>query len=246
MQTVIDTTSNNGLNHDNRSSTITMNKSPSGALAIEIQTERLVLTSASVADVLETHKHVMGDSVVRAKYASGNIVKYNDALARLQTLEGRFENGDPFSGFTIRSKEGEFIGHIVAGGGENAGESEIAYLLRADQWRKGYGTEATAAIVEHYVPLITAFGYKISGKDPERIVATARKDNPGSFGILEKLDFKYRKDTDAHDTDAENRSESLRREYARPIQSADPAYSLEILAAPSGFVVRDSKGKFNG
>jgi RimJ/RimL family protein N-acetyltransferase len=79
------------------------------------------------------------------------------------------------------------LGHVILGHGDAPGESEIAYLFLQLHWRKGYGSETVATIVQEYAPATVREGYTIEGKPLERIVATARYDNPASNRILEKV-----------------------------------------------------------
>ncbi len=58
-------------------------------------------------------------------------------------------------------------------------DASFGYILRKDQWRKGYGSEAAEAIIR--------FGF--SKLKLHRIWATCRPENKASIGVLKKLGF---------------------------------------------------------
>lgn len=125
----------------------------------------------------------------------------------------RWQENDPYSGLAIFKKDtGDFLGHIILGHGDAAGESELAYLFNRAHWRKGYGTEAATAVVKEYAPATVQEGYTLEGKPLGRIVATARPDNPASCRILQK--------TGMHFVCAEEKYGALRHQYS--IESGKP------------------------
>lgn len=85
----------------------------------------------------------------------------------------------------------EFVGHVILGHGDEPGQSELAGLSLKHHWRSGYGVQAGTAVVREYAPAIVMEGFLLDGKALERITATARTDNKGSVGCLEK--YKMRK-----------------------------------------------------
>ncbi|HEY5234826.1 MAG TPA: GNAT family N-acetyltransferase, partial [Rhabdochlamydiaceae bacterium] len=108
----------------------------------------------------------------------------------------------PFSGFLISTKnDPRPIGFIVPGFGDNPGQLETAFAIKADEQGKGFGSQAVHAIVQQYIPALIANHYKIYGKpllvdnkdntikagDPvTEMVATARLDNGRSIRVQEK------------------------------------------------------------
>lgn len=121
------------------------------------------------------------------KFATGEVRDRDYVDGRINTWVERWRSGDPFGGFVIRDKSGEFIGHVVLGHGDDPGHSEIAYLIRADKWRQGYGSEAVRGVVQGLAPLLRAYGYPVENGQFRFIDATARPDNPGSGKILADL-----------------------------------------------------------
>jgi RimJ/RimL family protein N-acetyltransferase len=63
----------------------------------------------------------------------------------------------------------------------DAGEIEIGFMTAPSAWGKGYATEAARALVEAVFALTRA----------ERILASARAENPASRRVLEKCGFAY-------------------------------------------------------
>src|SRR5258708_5574228 len=84
----------------------------------------------------------------------------------------------------------DFLGNVVLGHGNTAGESELAYLFMKNCWKQGFGTEAVTPVVREYAPATVNEGYKLEGKPLCKIVATSRPDNPASCRILERVGMK--------------------------------------------------------
>lgn len=76
----------------------------------------------------------------------------------------------------LETLDTEFAGWAAIGGLTDAGETEIGWYLRSDQWGRGYATEATALLLIH------AFG-ELSRT---RVIATADPENLASIRVLEK------------------------------------------------------------
>ncbi len=55
---------------------------------------------------------------------------------------------------------------------------DIAYCVHKDHWRMGYGTEIAQALID-YASLLGM----------EKITVRVNQDNPGSNGIMKKLEF---------------------------------------------------------
>ena len=81
---------------------------------------------------------------------------------------------------------------MVLGGADEENSSEIAYMIRSDEWEKKYGYEAVGALVLFYAPALKSQDdcQLPNGEPFERIIATSRQDNVRSQGILKKLGFK--------------------------------------------------------
>lgn len=161
--------------------------SPNG-LSVTIDTERLRLHSIEATDEEVDRSAVLyGSREVMAKFATGETRSRDDVIKRIKDVWARrWHEGDPYSAFSVFKKDtGEFLGHVVLGHSA-PGISEIAYLFQRAHWGKGYGSEAVQAIVRDYALATVRAGYLLDGKPLEKIVATARPDNPASVRILQK------------------------------------------------------------
>jgi RimJ/RimL family protein N-acetyltransferase len=158
-----------------------------GSIGVTIETERLRVAPVTHADAAEYHQHLFSDPTVMGKFATGEVRDRAYVDGRINAWVERWKSGDPFGGFVIRDRSGQFIGHVVLGHGDDPGHSEIAYLIRADKWGQGYGSEAVRGVVQGLAPLLRAYGYSVENGDFRSIDATARPDNPGSGKILTNL-----------------------------------------------------------
>jgi RimJ/RimL family protein N-acetyltransferase len=169
-------------------SNITFVSDEQKGLSVTIDTKTLHIRSVQPEDV-DNYAALFGDKGVMEKYATGQTKTKEEIGTRVNDLwVKRWQENDPFSGLAVFKKEtGEFLGHVILGHGDEAGESEIAYLFHRCYWKQGYGSEAVASLVKEYAPAIVRDGYSLEGKSFQRIVATARPDNPASCKILEKI-----------------------------------------------------------
>ncbi len=160
-----------------------------GALTVTIDTERLQLQSVKgTVEEFLCYFFLFSDPEVMANYADGTTKTKEQTGIRLQRWATRWNEQDPYSAFAVHKNDtGEFIGHVVAGHGDEPGQSELAYLFIKQYWGNGYGTEAVTALVREYAPATVLEGYTLEGKVLERITATTRPDNVASLKILENI-----------------------------------------------------------
>ncbi len=127
------------------------------------------------------------------KFATGQTKTREEMRTRINDVwVKRWREHDPYTGLAVfRNDTDDFLGHVVLGHGDAPGESELAYLFNRPHWGKGYGSEAVTAVVKEYAPATVKEGYLLDGKPLERIVATARLDNPASGRILEKVGMQF-------------------------------------------------------
>jgi ribosomal-protein-alanine N-acetyltransferase len=194
-----------------------------GSISAFITTERLIVSPVTHADAAEYHQHLFSDPKVMEKFATGVVRDRTFVDERVNVWVERWKSGDPFGGFAIRSKSGEFIGHVVLGHGDHPGHSEIAYLIRADKWAQGYGSEAVRAVVEGLAPLLRVYGFKVENGDFRMIDATARPDNPGSGKILENLGMNV--------VDTSEKFNALREHFRGAVSLPDPLKGVGKLSA---------------
>ena len=174
----------------NGSSQVSFSVNQHDALLVTIDTQRLHMRSLkSSEEDRNSYVALFSDPEVMGKYATGKPKTKEETETRIkETWVKRWHENDPYSALAVFKKDtAEFIGHVVIGHGDEAGQAELAYLFNKDHWRQGYGTEAVTAVVKEYAPATVAEGYTLDGSPLETITATARPDNPASIKILEKL-----------------------------------------------------------
>ena len=187
-------------------------------LHVTITTDRLHICSVTEQDVDNYDRYLFGDSTVMRTYGTGEVKDREYSEKRISGWAKRWRQGNPFSGLAIwlkprkpqhdddkpeeeQDENMEFLGHVVLGGGDEPNSSEIAYLIRADRWRKGYATEAVGAAVLYFAREMALAKYKLPGakqQEFERIIATTRTDNPASFMILKELGFQVYKQSNKY------------------------------------------------
>lgn len=167
----------------------TVNFSQVGAhLSVTIQTERLHIRSVE-PEYLDYYAALYGDKNVMKTIATGQIKTKAEIQERINNIwVKRWRENDPFSGLAVFEKStGNFLGHIVLGHGELPGEAEVSYLFHQKYWGNRIGTEAVTAVIKEYAPALAQKGYTVNGARFEKIVATAKPENKGSWRILQNL-----------------------------------------------------------
>mgnify|MGYP006275716077 CR=1 FL=1 len=200
------------------------------SISASITTERLLISPVTSSDAAEYHQHLFSDRTVMEKFATGETRDRAYVDAGINTWVERWKSGDPFGGFAIRLKSGEFIGHVVLGHGDHPGHSEIAYLIRADKWAQGYGSEAVRGIVQGLAPLLRVYGFTVEDGAFRIIDATARPDNPGSGRILSKLGMEI--------VDTSEKFNATRHHFQGEVSLPDPSASWEALVLSDRIITR--------
>lgn len=158
------------------------------------------------------HEDLFHDSTVMAGFASGKSRPKEQTSWRLEhQWIPRFQQGHPHGGMTVFfNNDGLYtkrMGHVVAGGGEGEGVSEIAYSFLPDYWGKGFGSSIVGEIVHTWAPEVRRIGLGegldlqtdghiiskfrcFGGQVLTRLDATASPTNPASWKILTKHGFK--------------------------------------------------------
>jgi len=170
-------------------------------LSVTIDTDRLHIRSVEATeDEYDRYAALFGSKDVMEKFATGQTKTREEMQTRINDVwVKRWREHDPYSGLAIFRKDTkEFVGHVVLGHGDQPGEAELAGLGNQGFWEKGYGSEAATAIVQEYAPATVQEGYLLEGKPLEKIVATARPDNPASGRILEKIGMKFARAEEKH------------------------------------------------
>jgi len=160
------------------------------------------------------HIALFGNPTVMAGFADGQVRDADSVRKRVKdSIEERFGKGKPHGLLTVCDDQKKPFMHVVAGGGDRSGTSEIAYAIVNEldgvkYWGKGYGTKVLTKVVQEWAPevykighgtypganskIVTAFqcfGGKEGSKALDQLDATASPSNPASWKILDKLAF---------------------------------------------------------
>ena len=149
-----------------------------------METERLLLRKYKLAEKkhlikLFTDEKVMkrvGDGVLTVKKAEDIFNKLIGELypKGIETIYGVFSR-----------KDQTFIGHAAIRPRQSEeNQWEIGYILKSEEWGKGYATEIAGKLVE--------FGF--NEMQLKNVFATVDTDNFASIRILEKIGMKYLND----------------------------------------------------
>jgi RimJ/RimL family protein N-acetyltransferase len=154
----------------------------------------------------EFYQSLFSDECVMSTFAEGQVRSKEHTDARVKLWLSRFEKGQPHGSMTVFDVQThQPLGHIIAGGGDEPGVSEVAYAYAQAAWGKGIGTNALYQIVnlwapevrriglgigfnEHDVPVMNAFKC-FSGEVLKRLDATTNPSNVASCKILLKNGF---------------------------------------------------------
>lgn len=142
------------------------------------------------------HQSLCNNQTVMGCYGDGQVRTPESTLKRVEPWAERFEKGQPHGGMTVFQLENKApIGFIVAGVGDGAGVSEVAYAYMPEVWGKGIGNNVVEKIVTEWAPEVRRIGLNnvnfqcFGGKVLERLDATASPSNPASWKILVKNNF---------------------------------------------------------
>ena len=105
------------------------------------------------------YQGLFNDGEVMAQFGDGQPRTPESTVDRItkQWLP-RSAAGQPHSSLTIFDAKGERIGHVIAGGGDRAGTSEVAGLGIIGAWSQGYGESVFYSITEILVPEVWRIG----------------------------------------------------------------------------------------
>ena len=165
------------------------------ARAVYIYTERLVLSSACANDAEEAHTHIYSDPKVMRLFGDGTTQTLDVIKTRMTTWHDRWKAENPFSAFVVRTKEDEFVGHVLTG---RFAEKETTELVCANSLKvqqHGYAKEYAGAGVFDWIPYVIDNEFTLpNGESLKNVAATAHPTNIGSIKILENtLGLEYYK-----------------------------------------------------
>lgn len=155
-------------------------------LAVTIVTERLRIESVSMKHS-QDYINLFSDSHVMRMYATGIAWPQDKTATVMDLWLKRWHESIPYSALAIsHNLEDTFVGNILLGYGDKPGVSELSYTLKAEQQRKGYGTEAVSCIVNNYASELVQRNYLCQNEPLQAITATCREDNIASYKLLER------------------------------------------------------------
>lgn len=210
---------------------ITINHRADKGLSVTIESSRVVMQSVERSDAREYHEYLFSDRTVMRAFSTGEVREKSYVEARVDIWCARWESGDPFSAFAIRSKAGEFIGHLSLCHGYLPGHSELAYALRPRMWGQGFGGEAVQAVVRGLAPLLRAYGFSIKGSKLGLLNATTRPENLASAKILTGVGMR--------ELAVEEDLFTPRKYFQSPISPPDPSKHWEMLVLPDRIRTRE-------
>jgi len=149
-----------------------------------LETERLVLRTIVEADV--DHLIALDGDPAVMRFLTGGKPTPPDRI-RHEILPRLLAYNDRSDGFgrwaTVEKATGEFLGWHLFGptGDMSDGVVELGYRLRRAAWGKGYGTEASRALVDR--------GF--SELDVRRVVAFTMSVNTASRKVMEKSGLRF-------------------------------------------------------
>ncbi len=177
-------------------------------LTVTIDTERLHIRSVEAKEEDYTcFAALFGDKEVMCKFATGATRTKEEITDRIKDpWVKRWNGNDPYSALAVFKQDSDdFVGTVVLSH-DKPGVSELAYLVMQACWNRGFGKEAVTPIVREYAPATVEEGYLLDGKPLQKVIATARPDNPYSCKILAGLGMQF--------TGEEEKYGALRHRYA--------------------------------
>ena len=146
-----------------------------------LTTERLILRRFREADLPHWLEHM---NTPRVRAHIGGVKPADEFAARIKRVKAKWNDASGGYLALIRRSDGEFLGEC--GCGALAGttvpeamrsELEIGWQLRADEWGKGYATEAARALLGL---VFGRFGRTI-------VYSQTSEANRGSWRVMERL-----------------------------------------------------------
>ncbi len=166
-------------------SKITFTKNEKNELNATIETKRLMLQPVKMENV-ERYQEFYSKDLVMEKFLDGKTKTAEYVKGRITTLEARWKNNDPYSGFEVCEKsKNTILGLAFIGHSSQPGVAVVAGLGDDNYWQQGYGKEAAKAVVLEYSLATVLEKYELDNKPLKTIKATARKDNEGSWKIMQ-------------------------------------------------------------
>ncbi|GAA3610543.1 GNAT family protein [Kineosporia mesophila] len=148
----------------------------------ELHTSRLILRDIAPTDAANVHGYASDPEVCRYMVWGPNTPEASEAFVRQELAVLADPERTSFNKLVTIADTGEVIGAVelrIISTAHRRGE--FGYVLRRDEWGKGYATEASRALVH--------WGFECFGL--ERISATCDPENKASENVLRKVGLEY-------------------------------------------------------
>jgi RimJ/RimL family protein N-acetyltransferase len=149
-----------------------------------IETARLILRPWRAADLPEFVRITNTPAVMEFLGGVQELSEFDATLTRVQACQAA--NGFCFWLVDLRA-DGSLLGYCglkIATAGPLTGEIEVGWRLREDAWGRGYAREAASASLE----------WAWRNLDCARIVAFTVESNTRSWGLMERLGMRRRRE----------------------------------------------------
>ncbi|WP_010300779.1 GNAT family N-acetyltransferase [Candidatus Odyssella thessalonicensis] len=153
------------------------------------------------------HQELFDNETVMKGFADGQRRDVNLTKSRCEdSINNRFGKGHPHGLMMVLVNGEQRAMHMVAGGGDRPGTSEIAYASLPEFWGQALGKSLVTAIINEWAPEVRRLGLGqelngdadanirqafqcFGGKELEQLDATASPSNVASWKILTGLGF---------------------------------------------------------
>jgi RimJ/RimL family protein N-acetyltransferase len=145
-----------------------------------LETPRVRLRWLAESDV-EALFRIFSDGPMMRYWSSTPMVSRTEAVELLERIHRQFAEKSALQWGIERKEDGELLGTCTLFSIHRGNmRAEIGYCLRSPHWRKGYMSEALAALIDY------AFGSLML----RRLEADVDPGNAGSLRILERMGFR--------------------------------------------------------
>lgn len=151
----------------------------------ELETERLTLRKLKMEDAKEIFDNWTSDDEV-SKYVRWSTHKnIEDTREYLRNVMDTYKNEKNAEWGIVLKETNELIGTIGCFLNDKENRYEIGYNIGKKYWRNGYTTEALKEVMN----------YLINKENIKSFLCAHAKENPASGAVMQKVGFKYKKDS---------------------------------------------------
>ncbi|MBO4815926.1 MAG: GNAT family N-acetyltransferase [Clostridia bacterium] len=162
---------------------------------INLETERLILRKLQIEDANEAFKNWCSDDEVSKYMTWSTHPTVKDTEEWLKEVEKVYVDNINYEWGIVLKETNELIGSIGAYLKEEfAGRYEIGYAISKKYWRNGYTTEGLKCVMD----------YLINKEEIKRFIGRHATLNGASGSVMQKVGFRYIKDSWAKKLDKSN------------------------------------------